>query len=672
MKMNSNQRKKQNYTLIDASGKILFVGNLRQIRRRFSSIYPDIPLRVLGVFTNNKIIIEEVVEKKKSRTYTESMEKLKDKIKDLPTNPGVYLFKDSEGNVLYVGKAKNLKNRVGQYFGHDERAQIPFLVSEAVDVEVTVTESELESLFLENTLIKQYLPKYNIKLRDDKNYAFIQIDYNFQIPQITYTRKITKEKNSKFFGPFSSTLKIRRTLDFIRKIFPYCANKEIGKRPCFYYFLHRCPGVCVGKISLEEYRGNLDRIQLFLSGKTEKVQSELKREMKKASDEQKYELAGKLRDQYQALLLLQERQIVQFPKKVDWDFISVFKEGSNSCINLFKIREGKMIDKENFIYSDLSQGKMGAINVFLGNYYADATDLPREIYIEEKLLDLSVIEMINNRSGRKIPVSVPTRGKKLSLIKLGVVNAEQFLHKWEGSNAQNMDKLKLSLATLQEILKLPTLPRRIEGYDISNIQGTNPVGSMVVTKDGLPAKSEYRKFKINVKDTPDDFAMMSEMLGRRIGHLESEEYRAKNKEATPWEDPDLIVIDGGKGQLSAVLKVFKEHKVNIPVIGLAKRIEEIFLPDNSEPIVLSHDEPALQILQRLRDEAHRFAITFHRSRRSKEAVKSELDTISGIGPKTKKLLKNKFGTIKNIRTATLEEIASIVGRDKALKIKKSL
>ena len=602
------------------------------------------------------------------RPYTGEVDLLKEKLKNIPNDPGVYLFKDEHARVIYVGKAKNLRNRVGQYFGHDSRPQIPFLISEAVDIDVVIASSELESLFLENTLIKKYLPKYNIKLRDDKNYAFIEINYSTHIPQIGYARKLEKGTKSTYFGPYSSAFKIRRTLDFVRRIFPYCANKEIGKRPCFYYFLHRCPGVCVGKISLAEYEEQLQRIELFLSGKTQVIKKELKISMANASSEQQYELAGRLRDQLSAIELLEERQIAQFPVRVDWDFISVYSEGVNTCVNLFKIREGKLIDKENFIYVG-SQNKADIICTFMEMYYAEATDIPKEIYTQEQVSSYLLELLLNERSKRKISVTVPSRGKKLELITLGIANGQQFLHKWEGSNAQNLDALKRALEELKTTLGLPTLPRRIEGYDISNIQGTNPVGSMVVAKDGLATKSEYKKFKINVKNTPDDFAMMSEMISRRLQHLESRAPGPESREIAIWEAPDLIMIDGGKGQLSAVVKILEDNKISIPVIGLAKRIEEIFLPHSSEPIILSHDSPALQILQRLRDEAHRFAITFHRSLRSKQAIKSELDTIPGIGPVTKKILKKKFGTIQAIRETSPEDLSTAVGPDKAKKIK---
>lgn len=608
---------------------------------------------------------------------------LKDKLKDIPHKPGVYKYIDKDGEVLYVGKAKDLRSRVGQYFGTgDTRAQLPFLLAEAVDIEYIVVNSELESLFLENTLIKEYLPPYNIKLRDDKNYAFIKIDYNTEIPQITYARKIMEDKkpdspNTKYFGPYSSTAKIRKTLDFVRRIFPYCANKEVGTRPCFYYYLHRCPGICVGAISAKDYEAQLDRISLFLSGRTIEIKKELQREMTSAAKWKYFETAARLRDQLRAIEVLDERQTMLFSQKVSWDFVSVFCDPISACVNVFKVREGKLMDKENFVYDNIlgiPEANRGSeiLQTFMEMYYATATNMPKEIYTHYKLLNEGLVKtLLKTRTDsmhikRAIPVLVPTRGQKLQLIKLGSTNAEEYLRKWQRSQASNLDAVQETLENLKDILRLPKLPRRIEGYDISNTQGTNPVGSMVVAKDGIAAKSEYRKFKINVKQTPDDFMMMREMLTRRLARVNPA------NPADKWPLPDLLVIDGGKGQLGVVVEVLEKAGLHIPIIGLAKRIEEIFLPHNSTPIILSHDNPALQLLQRLRDEAHRFGITFHRSLRSKQATKSALDTIPGIGPKTKKLLKFKIGGVDRIRKTSIEDLTALVGKTKAEQIKKYL
>ena len=785
--------KKDYYILKNEYGQVLFIGRLKHIRRRFRYLFGylpalSIPKKMIeygytielayarGFPSLARGTLVTSLSPNKNDRYNSNMANLKDKLKELPHKPGTYLFKDGKGRVLYVGKAKDLRNRVMQYFGADTRPQLPYLMQEAADLDYTVVGTELESLFLENTLIKQYLPPYNIKLRDDKNYAFIKIDYSTPIPQIGYARKIedetqpinrhtTKQRNenktdtqglppkpytlnpARYFGPYSSARKIKKTLDFVRKIFPYCANKEPSKRPCFYYYLHRCPGICVGNIPMEEYTQQLKRIEQFLKGDTASIRKELKREMQSASSHKQFERAARLRDQFQALQVLDERQTMMFPQRVTWDFVSVYEEYGDACVNLFKIREGKLIDKENFIYSTVSvipahepgsRTKIqsgfrvpptpklqrastpgmtpGVLEKFLENYYGETNDLPKEIYIASWVENKKLLEtLLQSRAHHKIPITPPTRGKKLSLIKLGVTNAQEYLRKWQASQATNTDAINNTLAELQKLLKLPTLPRRIEGYDISNTQGTNPVSSMVVSKDGLPAKSEYRKFKINVKQTPDDFAMMKETISRRLRHLSTIRHselsasRVKNLDPSTsgylpqddtvvWPRPDLIVIDGGKGQLNAALEAqhnfqfpisnfqtnskskIQNSKLSptplalspIPMIGLAKRIEEIFLPNNPTPIVLSHDNPVLQLLQRLRDEAHRFGITFHRQLRSKQATKSALDTIPGIGPKTKKLLKSKFGTVATIKSKSIDELAEVLGKPKAEQIKKYL
>ncbi len=616
--------------------------------------------------------------------------KLKSKISTLPALPGVYQFLNKDGEVIYVGKAKNLKSRVGQYFsGHDDRPQLPYLMREAADVTYTVAASELESLFLENTLIKKYLPRYNILLRDDKNFAFIKIDYSTQIPQIGYARKTDAENpKNKFFGPYSAAHKIRSTLNLVRKIFPFCANKTVGTRPCFYYYLHRCPGVCIGKISLEEYQLQLDRISWFLAGNTAKIRRELKTGMKLCAQKKHFETAARLRDQLQTLTLLDERQNAILPKPVDWDIVSTAASDGYACVNLFKIRRGKLQDKENFIYNADIRMEYGytdaygcqIIQNFLEQYYLESSGLPKIIYTQTPCLNPQLIEQIaRQRFKKKIQIICPKKGKPLELEKLGMANAEEYLKNWLSSQAGHLDKINEALSELKNQLNLPKTPDRIECYDISNIQGTNPVGSMVVFEQGLPAKSQYRKFKIQGQQTPDDFAMMKEMLARRLARSDKSKILPVRhslgeggNQKSLWPLPDLMVIDGGKGQLGVAVDLLKDKNFKLPVVGLAKRIEEIFFPGNPEPLVLPHDNPGLQLLQRLRDEAHRFGITFHRQLRSKQAVKSALDNIPGIGPKTKKLLKQKFGTVAKIKTTPFDRLSAVVGERIAELIQQNL
>lgn len=612
----------------------------------------------------------------------------KNKLKQTPKKPGVYQFLDHNGQVLYIGKAKNLKARLGQYFsGNDHRPQIPFLLKDAMDISYTVLTNELESLYLENTLIKQYLPKYNILLRDDKNYAFIKIDYSTEIPQIGYARKVEQLNpkplalSPKYFGPYSAAYKIRNTLNLTRRIFSYCASEKVGTRPCFYYYMHRCPGVCIGKMSLEDYHKHLEKIVKFLQGDTTGAIAGLKKEMLQASHKKKFETAARLRDQLRALELLNQKQNVIFTKKVDWDIFSVSGDQETACVNLFKVRGGKMFDKENFIYglppmepnSQINQIHLkNALESLLERYYLETSSVPQEIFLQFNIESTPTIaNLIKKRFKKSVKITVPKKGQNAKLIRLGQTNAEAYLKNWLSDKAGNLDKINLALADLKQILQLKQIPKRIECYDISNTQGTNPVGSMVVFENGLPKKSEYRKFKIRSKTTPDDFAMMKEMLSRRLNRLLNTGLKIKDT----WPVPDLIVIDGGKGQLNVALSVLKAKTYNLktlPVIGLAKRIEEIFTPENTEPIILPHNQPALQLLQRLRDEAHRFGITFHRQLRSKAAVKSALDEISGIGPKTKKLLKTKFGTISEIKKAPSEELEKLIGKKLAKALKENL
>jgi excinuclease ABC subunit C len=645
-------------------------------------------------------------------------EKLKSKLSNLPKKPGVYQFVNKDGEVIYVGKAKNLRSRVGQYFqNHDNRPQLPFLMAEATDFSYTVVSNELESLFLEATLIKKFLPRYNIMLRDDKNYAFIKIDFSAEIPQIGYARKVeiksqvpnnknqinSKNQDSKpnpynlkpniYFGPYSAAYKIRNTLQLMRRIFPYCAAEKVSSRPCFYYYLHRCPGVCIGKVSLEEYKKYInEKICAFLAGDTTKIKRQLEQEMKLAASRQEFEKAARLRDQCNALELLEERQSVILPKAVSWDLISIGTDSGYACVNLFKVREGKLKDKENFVYeitnTDILNGRGSTesygsevLQTFCEKYYLETSDVPKSIYLQNEIEDSELItHIVSSRFNRKTEIVRPQKNKPAELIKMGALNAEEYLKKWLSDQAGHLDKINSALTQLKETLNLSQIPKRIECYDISNIQGTNPVGSMVVFTDGLPNKSQYRKFKIQGKNTPDDFAMMKEMLTRRLARSlsdgKNQNPKTKNQtDSNSWPLPDLIVIDGGKGQLSAAMETLEKLQMTnskFQIIGLAKRIEEIFLPNNPIPIILGHDQPALQLLQRLRDEAHRFGITFHRQLRSKQAVKSALDDIPGLGPKTKKLLKEKFGTVASIKKAEIDDLAKVVGEKLALTIKKLL
>jgi excinuclease ABC subunit C len=576
----------------------------------------------------------------------------KEKLKNVPHKPGVYIFKGISGEILYIGKAKDLKNRISQYFhtSHDGRLQIPFLMQDVTDFEHIITDNDVECLMLENTLIKKHKPRYNIKLRDDKNYAFIKIDYDCEIPQI-YTIRNPDSKNARYFGPYSSALKVRETLNIARKVFPYCANKKISKRPCFYYYLHRCPGICIGKITIEEYKQTIQKINLFLAGNISEIKKDIKKQMQNAASQRLFERAADLRDQMRSLEVVEERQKAIFAQKVDWDFISYFQTADKSTINVFAIRGGKLIDRKNFILEE-TQNKTGCdiIDAFLEKYYLETSDLPKEIFVQELPTDLRMMTRV-----LKTKITKPNRGKKAELITLGIENAKEFFESWSRDQVSELSRTTLALDELQKVLDLKETPFRIECFDISNIQGTNAVASMVVFENGKPNKSQYRKFKMRIDGTPNDFAMMKEALTRRFAAAHQQN----------WPLPNLLVVDGGKGQLGMAVEVLKEYNLDLPVIGLAKREEEIFWPGKSEPILLPKSDYALQLLQRLRDEAHRFAITFHKQLRSNQAYKSVLDEIVGIGPKKKKLLIRKYGSVANIKKLAspeeVSELASLVG-----------
>ena len=570
--------------------------------------------------------------------------------------------------MLYVGKANKLKNRVSSYFKPDSSGtrgpRIELMISQIADLDYTVVNNEVEALVLENNFIKNLKPKYNVRMRDDKNYIFLKINIKDQIPTIEYEHQRT-DKSARYFGPYTSSLSIKDTLRLLRRVFPYCANEKVGAKPCFYYQIGKCPGVCFGKISVEEYkREYIGKIIQFLEGKQLEIIADLKSEMKFYARHKQFEKAARTRDQIYALNRVLERQRLVYNSKISQDVFALHCE-SVAVINLFLVREGKLVQKENFVLENTRQVPEAEIlQSFLERYYLETSNIPKEVLLP---VQINSDELYPVFIGRKFPkFTVPIKGERLKLLQLGTQNAKQYLEAQSDKHLLEEARLLSSLKELQRVLDLAELPARMECFDISNIQGTNAVGSMVVFDYAHPKKNEYRKFKIKKKSTPDDFAMMSEMLTRRF---------ARSQEADPtkkWPLPNLIIIDGGKGQLSTAVSVLKEFDLNIPIIGLAKRLEEIFLPSKSIPILLPKNSIALFLLQRIRDEAHRFAITYHKKLRSKSAVASVLDQISGIGPAKKKQLLRKFGSAARLRAASITDIAEIVGNRTAEKIKASL
>ena len=441
----------------------------------------------------------------------------KRKLASVPRLPGVYIFRSARGKVIYVGKAVDLRARLSQYLhGQDERPQIPFMLREMASFDFTVASNEVEALLLENNLIKKFHPPYNIALRDDKSYAFIKVDYATQVPQI-YVSRSNAEPRARYFGPYSSSLKVRDTLRLVRRIFPYCANAKVTGRPCFYYHLHRCPGVCIGKISPEEYAGYIKKIKLFLAGNIAEVERELKAQMRGASRRRQFERAASLRDQLSAIAVVRERQRAIFASRANWDFISLFQTADKTSVNVFAVRDGKLNDRKNFILENTAgQGVPDVVAAFMQTYYADSReDQPREVFVPAVPTDAAILKKLFEKP---VAFTVPTRGKKAELLSLGKTNAREHFEQWSVERASEATRSTFALDELQKVLHLPHAPRRIECFDISNISGTNSVASMVVVEDGKPKKSAYRKFKIKIDGAPDDFAMMSEALARRFAH----------------------------------------------------------------------------------------------------------------------------------------------------------
>jgi excinuclease ABC subunit C len=606
---------------------------------------------------------------------TERPEYLKERLKALPESPGVYLMRDLQGRVIYAGKALSLRNRVPTYFQASSvlPEHIAAMVARVYDFEVITTATEKEALVLEQTMIKRHRPRFNIRLRDDKNYLYIKLPLNEDFPRITLVRRPATD-GARYWGPYTHAIALRTTLKTVRRVIPYrsCKDSEFALgRPCFYYHLNLCPAPCSGFMNREQYHENLEQIANFLDGRSDHVARRLKEQMQEAADRLEYEAAARYRDRLDAMERMAERQKVLAMSRYDQDLFGLARANGQASVRVFSVREGRLSGSENFDLVGLGKQQSNAdvLNAFVSQYYSSATHIPKEVFVPEMLSDRDVIEQwLSERRGSQVSVRVPQRGKQRELLQQAAANAEETMRHMRITLDYDAQRTSSLLNDLQSKLELPSLPIRIECYDISNIQGKSPVGSMVVFEDGRPKPAHYRHFRIKTVQGANDFAMLQEVLRRRFGRL------ARSEEGIPQEPsfshlPDLLLVDGGKGQLSAAREVMEAMGLAaVPTFGLAKEQEELFQPGHSEPIRLPLDSEALFLVQRIRDEAHRFAITFHRVVRKKHAFESVLDGISGLGPIRRRALLRQFGSIENIRNASLVELMSVKGITRAVAV----
>ena len=583
-------------------------------------------------------------------------EKIKDKLKTLPTNPGVYIMRDKTGEVIYVGKAKNLKNRVSQYFRHTEKpAKVQAMVDNVDNFDYFITVSELDALALENNLIKRYQPFYNILLKDGKTFPYIKIDMKEEFPRLEIVRKI-KNDGAKYFGPYFAGIDPKAIIKTISSAFKIrtCSKKFSSekhlKRECLNYSLGLCLAPCTGRVTKEEYAEELKKVVNFLNGNDDEIEKVLLEKMISASNQENFERAIELREALKMVAKLKQRVVANLPKNVDKDVIAYVTDGLSGVVTIMVIRGGKILGIQNYVQSDIDECE--TVSNFITQYYQNMLP-PSEIIVSHEVDDA----LIGDYLGKKIHTTAKPHGINLTLLKMAKENARDYLEKHIEKEKLMYNNTLGAVQALQEKLHLKSLPRRMECYDISHISGTNKVASMVVFKDGKPAKKDYRKFKIKTVKGSNDFASLQETLERRLVRLKNGDGESFN------EKPDLLVIDGGKGQLSSTFEILKKlgFEDKIEIISLAKKLEEVFVVGQSAPVILKYGSAELKLLQRIRDEAHRFAITFHRQTRTKEQTKTELDGIPGLGPKKVDNLLKAFGTVENVKKASVEELSLVKG-----------
>jgi excinuclease ABC subunit C len=603
---------------------------------------------------------------------------LAEKLDTLPTRPGCYLFKDSGGTILYVGKAVNLRSRVRSYFqkSANHGLRIRRLVHAVRDLETIVTETELEALVLECSLIKKYQPHYNVRLRDDKHYPYLCVTTSEPFPRLLLTRRVRSDGN-RYFGPYSGSRAVYATMELLNKLFPIvsCGKPFDGRpvqKPCLYFHMGQCLAPCAGKADRQEYTAAVRNVIAFLEGKEDRLLKDLRRRMEAAAEELEFELAARLRDQIEAVNQVLTRQKVISTRMTDQDVIALVAEEGGACVQMFYIRGGKLIGQNHYLLegTEGDEAPNVAVQEFVKQYYQNAAYVPQEILLPCDIDETTIVQSwLRQKRGGKVEITVPVRGDKKRLVEMAAENASQAMVQIRAEMRAKLGNTERALKELAEALGLPEPPRRIECYDISNFQGDHFVGSMVVCESGQMAKMEYRRFKIRCHEgKPDDYAMMREVLLRRL-----KEARAGNPKFHHL--PDLIIVDGGRGQVSSAVAAIEaagftvpsrggaegSGETTLPVCGLAKRFELLILPNEPDPVVLPRDSQALYLVQRIRDEAHRFANAYRALLQGKKQTRSALDGVPGIGPKRRKALLRAFGSVERLRQASVEEIAASPG-----------
>jgi len=605
--------------------------------------------------------MDELREKQNRKEHLETL------IKSLPDSPGVYIMKNADGEVIYVGKAISLKNRVRQYFRshRNHEAKVIAMVSHIATFDYILTDNEIEALILECNLIKKYSPRYNILLKDDKHFPYVRIDTSDDYPRVDVVRK-QEDDNAVYLGPFIASSALNEALEAVEANFPIrTCKKDIKKaiekheRPCLNYYTGHCIGPCTGNVSKEDYRKAIENVIDFLQGKETGIEKQLEEQMQEASDNMNFEKAAMLRDRLFAVRKVIEKQKATSTSLEDKDIFALSQMGSDTMIQGMFMRGGRIVGTEHYqMQADVKDDPSEIMQSFLEQYYQDVPFVPAEIIVQHDIKNKEALgEWLGNKRGKKVHIKTPQRGKNKDLVQMAEKNAEQAITKLTMKKRAEWERHEGALISLAKAIGLDAPPRRIEAYDISNIQGTDSVASMVVLQDGRPLNKDYRRFKIKTVKGPNDFESMAEVTERR--------FKRFIDNSTGFSTaPDLILIDGGKIQLSFAYEQMKSFGLDWPMLGLAKRLEEIYLPGNEEPIVLDKHDPALHVLQRVRDEAHRFAITYHKSLRKKRYLTSQLEDIEGIGKKRAQALLRHFRTIDHIKNATIEELLEASGMNK--------